>query len=292
MAKLAFLGLGQMGAPMAARLLAAGHDLAVWNRTPTKTEPLLSRGARRADSPAEAVRGADAALTMLAGPEALAEVVSGSQGLFAGLGAASTLIEMSTVGPEAVRQSALQLPPGATMIDAPVLGSVPQATDGTLKIFVGGTLEAFERWRDILAVLGQPMHVGELGAGASMKLVANSTLGALMTALGEALALADALGLDEGKALQVLADSPIGVTVQSKRAHIASGEYPPRFKLALARKDMRLVTEAAAQAGRELRLVAAARGWIEAADEAGLGMLDYSAVIAHIRGRPASLPRA
>jgi 3-hydroxyisobutyrate dehydrogenase-like beta-hydroxyacid dehydrogenase len=169
-----------------------------------------------------------------------------------------------------------------------VLGSVPQATEGTLKIFVGGAKAAFDRCRPVLEAMGTPRHLGPLGAGAAMKLVANSTLGALMCGLAEALALADALGLEQGAVLDILADSPIGTTVKSKRALIESGAFAPNFTLALAAKDLRLVTAAAEQAGVELRLAAAAQSWLERADAAGLGELDYSAVIAAVRGTPAS----
>lgn len=125
-----------------------------------------------------------------------------------------------------------------------------------------------------------------------MKLVANSTLGALMCGLAEALALADALGLDEAAVLDILSESPIGATTKSKRKLIESGEYPANFKLELAAKDLGLVTAAAEAAGLDLRLAPAARAWLEQADAQGLGELDYSAVIAAVRGRPASGPDA
>ncbi|HET7722585.1 MAG TPA: NAD(P)-dependent oxidoreductase, partial [Acidimicrobiales bacterium] len=200
----------------------------------------------------------------------------------------ATLIEMSTIGPDAVRSLAARLPEGVDVLDAPVLGSIPQATEGTLKIFVGGGAEVFEAQRLVLEAMGTPRHLGPLGAGAAMKLVANSTLGALMTGLAEALALADGLGLEESDVLDILSESPIGVTTKGKRPLIESGVYPPNFTLALAAKDLRLVMEAAEAAGVELRVAAAARSWLERADEHGLGDLDYSAVIADVRGRPAS----
>ena len=281
MTTVAFCGLGRMGAPMAARLLDAGHELRVWNRTPGKAGPLVDAGATEAGSPAEAAAGAEVVITMLADPAAVEEVVAG-----AGLRAGATLVEMSTVGPDAVRSLAAGLPEGVDVLDAPVLGSVPQATDGTLKVFVGGEAEVFERCRPVLEAMGTPRHLGALGAGAAMKLVANSTLGALMTGLAEALALADALGLEESPVLDILSESAIGTTVKSKRDKIESGVYEPNFSLALAAKDLRLVTQAAETAGVELRLAPAARSWLEQADEHGLGDLDYSAVIADIRGRP------
>jgi 3-hydroxyisobutyrate dehydrogenase len=287
MAKLAFCGLGQMGTPMAARLLEAGHDVSVWNRTSAKAAPLERRGARGAGSPADAAAGVEAAITMVADPSALEAVVLGAGGLREGLTSGSTLIDMSTVGPDAVHRIADRLPDGVSMIDAPVLGTVPHAESGELKVFAGGEGQGVERWRPLLGALGMVVHVGPLGSGAAMKLVTNSTLGALMTALGEALAVADALGLDQGTVLDVLAESPIGVTVNRKRESIESGSYPPTFKLSLARKDIALVNDAAGKAGLDLRVAPASGSWLAAAESAGLGSLDYGAVIAHIRGTPA-----
>ena len=287
MATVAFCGLGQMGEPMAARLLDAGHDLVVWNRTPERARALVDRGARQAGSPAEAARSAEVAVTMVATPAALEEVVFGEQGLATGLGDGNALVEMSTVGPDAVRGLAPRLPPGVEVLDAPVLGSVRQAEEGSLQVFVGGSQAGFERWGPLLEAMGRPVHLGPLGAGAAMKLVANSVLGSLMATLGEALALADALGLDQGSVLDVLVGSPIGATAKSKRSHVEAASYPPNFKLSLAVKDLRLVTEAAEKAGLGLPVAAAAQTWLEGAEEAGLGQLDYSAVIAHVRGAQA-----
>ena len=290
MTTLAVCGLGQMGAPAAGRLLDAGHQVVVWNRTEERARPLVEKGARVASSPADAATSAEAIFTVLATPAALEEVAFGDDGLAAGLGAGKTLIEMSTVGPEVVRDLARRLPRGVEVLDAPVLGSVPQATAGTLQIFVGGSKELLERWRPVLALLGQPVRFGPLGAGAAMKLVANATLGVLITGLAEALILADVEGLDQAQVLDALAQSPIGATVKSKRSNVESGTYAPNFKLSLAVKDLRLVTEAAQRAGVQLRLAPAAQAWLEAADDAGLGALDYSAVIAHVRGTDAAGP--
>jgi 3-hydroxyisobutyrate dehydrogenase-like beta-hydroxyacid dehydrogenase len=280
--KVAFCGLGKMGVPMAARLLGAGHDLTVWNRTPGRAADLVEHGATEAASPAEAAASAEVVVTMLADPDAVEAVVSG---VAETIEAGATLVEMSTIGPDAVRSLAARVP---AMLDAPVLGSIPQATEGTLKVFVGGDAAVVERCRPVLEPMGTPRHLGPLGAGAAMKLVANSILGALMGGLAEALALADAFELDEAGVLDILAESPIGATVKSKRKLIESGVYPANFKLALAAKDLRLVTEAAEAAGVELRMAAAARSWLERADDHGKGDLDYSAVIADVRGRPAS----
>jgi 3-hydroxyisobutyrate dehydrogenase-like beta-hydroxyacid dehydrogenase len=269
---------------MAARLLDAGHELTVWNRTAARAQPLVDAGASVAASPADAARGAEVVVTMLADPDALDEVVFGADGVASTASPGTTLIEMSTVGPDVVRSLAARLPDGVDVLDAPVLGSVPAATDGTLKLFVGGEDAVVERCKAVLDPMGTARHLGPLGAGAAMKLVANSTLGALMCGLAEALALADALGLPQDAVLDILAESPIGTTVKSKRKLIETGVYEPNFSLALAAKDLRLVTEAADEAGVELRLSPAARSWLERAEAAGLGDLDYSAVIADVRG--------
>lgn len=288
MTSIGFCGLGRMGAPMAARLVDAGHDVSVWNRTAERGAALVENGAVQAASPAEAASGAEMVVTMLADPQALEHVVFGLEGVAAGVRLGTTVVEMSTIGVDAVRSLAGRLPDGVDVLDAPVLGSVPQATEGTLKIFVGGDQSAFERCRPVLEAMGAPRHLGSLGAGAAMKLVANSTLGVLMCGLAEALALADALGLEESAVLDILAESPIGATVKSKRAKVESGVYEANFTLALAAKDLGLVTSAAEAAGLHLRLAPAAQDWLERANAGGLGGLDYSAVIADARGRTAS----
>jgi 3-hydroxyisobutyrate dehydrogenase len=288
MAKLAFLGLGLMGTPMATRLLAAGHDLTVWNRTSAKAGPLVDQGARAAASPAEAVDGVDAVITMMANPQALEQVLFGDNGVAGALGSGQWFIDMSTVGPQMIHSVAQRLPNSCHLIDAPVRGSVPEATTGRLAIYVGATPADFEHVQPLLATLGTPHHVGCPGAGAATKVVVNLTLGVAMAALGEALALGDALGLDEGTLLDILAESPIGPTVRAKRANIESGTYPPNFKLTLALKDLRLVTEEATRAGEDLKLAAATRTWLEQAAGEGESELDFSAVVATIlASRPA-----
>lgn len=294
MAKVAFCGLGQMGGPMAACLVRAGHDVVVWSRTTSKTEDLVASGARAAPSPADAARDAEVVITMLATPDVVRQVILGAEGVAAAVPAGAVLVEMSTVGPTVVvdmgqRLSALRGEGEVELLDAPVLGSVPQAEAGNLKLFVGGSEDALARCGKVLEAMGEPVHVGPSGAGAAVKLVINSALGALMGSLGEALALGDAWGLDEDILLDALEVSPLGPTVTRKRQNIAGETYPPNFKLALARKDMALVVEAAERAGLHLRIAHAAKDWLDEADESGLGDLDYSSVVAQIRGAPASL---
>lgn len=282
MTRIAFLGLGAMGSRMAARLLDADHELRVWNRTPSRMDALTARGAQAAGTPAEAAAGAEVVITMVRDPAALAAVVSGPDGLAASLDPASVLVEMSTVGPEAVRALPGLLPAGAGVLDAPVLGSLSEAQEGTLRIFVGGPEELAGRWSGLLEALGTPVRVGPLGSGAAAKLVANSTLFGVLGVLGEALALAEGLGLPRDAAFEVLAATPLGAQAERRRPAVEGEDAPTRFALALARKDADLVATAAQAAERQLPVAAAARDWLARAEASGLGEADYSAVLRFI----------
>jgi 3-hydroxyisobutyrate dehydrogenase-like beta-hydroxyacid dehydrogenase len=270
--RVAVIGVGTMGSRIARRLAGTGHELVVWNRTRAGAEAL---GLPVADTPAVAARRAEVVITMVASPDALRAVTEGADGVAAGIGDA-TLIEMSTVGPAAVTRLAEHVP---KVLDAPVLGSVSEAENGTLKVFVGGPQPLVERWRPLLSTLGEPIHVGGLGSGAAAKLVANSTLFGVIAVVGEAIALADALGLPRRVTFDVLAASPVAQQAERRRPAIESGDYPPRFALRLARKDADLIADAV---GTDLRIAEAARSWLVEADDAGAGDRDYSAVLARI----------
>ena len=284
--RLGFCGLGQMGAPMAARLLAAGHQVTVWNRSPAKVEPLVERGATRAASPLEAATGVEAVFTMLADPDAVEDVLFGPGGV-AGAPAPTTVIEMSTVGPGTIFDARARLPDHVGLVDAPVFGTVPEATDGTMTLYVGATADEYARWEPVLAVFGDVRHVGRTGDGAAMKLVLNATLKVLAAELGEAMALGDAYGLDEQVVMDVLLDTPIGRTVARCRPSIESGRWPTTFKLVLAEKDLRLVDEAGRDKGLESPIAEAARSWYQKAEKAGIGGLNYTAIVSHVRGKEA-----
>ena len=245
-----------MGSRIARRLLDAGHDVVVWNRTPAKAEGFP----RVAPTAAEAARDAEVTITMVSNPQALREVTQGIE--------PKTLIEMSTVGPAAIRELAARMP---RLLDAPVLGSRAEAEAGTLHVFVGGPRELYDEYEQLLEPLGTVHHVGPLGAGA-----------AALGVLAEALRLADRLGLSRDTAFEVLAATPIAQQAERRRAALEANDYPPRFPLALARKDADLVAAAAP----ELRLAQAARSWLADADDASWGERDYSALLAWILDVP------
>jgi 3-hydroxyisobutyrate dehydrogenase-like beta-hydroxyacid dehydrogenase len=292
MATIGFVGLGAMGSRMAQRLLHAEQRLVVWNRTPQKMAPLIDLGAVRADSPAEAAERSDVVLTMVADPAALRAVTEGPSGVAAGSDVSSTLIEMSTVGPDAIARLESILPEGTGLLDAPVLGSLAEAASGSLRIFMGGPRTLAERWTPLLSTLGNPMHVGPLGSGAAAKLVANLTLLGALGVLGEALALAQALGLAHDTAFDVLAATPLAAQAERRRPAIEGDDFPPRFSLSLARKDADLIGEAAAETGVDLRVAAAVRGWLADAEDASWGKRDYSAVLAWILKSRDSFPQS
>jgi 3-hydroxyisobutyrate dehydrogenase-like beta-hydroxyacid dehydrogenase len=286
MTSIAFIGMGAMGARMAARLLGAGHDLTVYNRTRERTAPLAEAGAAVAESPADAARAAELVITMLTDPAALRTVTDAEDGIAAGIGPDATLVEMSTVGPEEIARLAAAMPEGVGVLDAPVLGSIGEADAGTLRLFVGGPEALVRRHTPVLEVMGTVLHAGGLGAGAAAKLVANSTLFGILGVLGESVALAEGLGLSDAVTREVLAATPIGAQAERRAAILEGHEVDEvRFALSLARKDSELVLAAAERAGVDVRLAAAARSWLADAEAAGMGAGDYSQVLQAITGR-------
>jgi 3-hydroxyisobutyrate dehydrogenase-like beta-hydroxyacid dehydrogenase len=281
MAAVGFVGLGAMGSRMARRLLEAGHDLTVWNRDASKAKPLVEAGATAAQSPADAARGVEVVVIMVRDHEALAAVTEGPDGVVGGLSEGASVIQMSTVGPAAIGRLAGLLP-AESLLDAPVLGSISEVEGGTLSVFASGPEALLEHWTPLLSVLGRVLCVGPLGAGTVAKLVANSTLVGIIGVLGEALALAEGLGLPRDTAFDVLATTALAAQAERRRVAFESGEYPRRFPLSLARKDADLILEAAPAAGIDVRLVAAARTWLADAEASGRGEDDYSAVLAQI----------
>ncbi len=227
--KIAFLGLGSMGGPMARRVAAAGYPLTVWNRSPGRTDGF----AEVAESPADAVQDADVVVTMLADPAAVREVVTS----FASkLKLGAVLVEASTIGPAAVQEVAGLLPDGVTLVDAPVMGSVDRAASGELSLFVGGDADGV---MPMLEVFGSVNRTGAVGTGAAVKLVMINAIVNGVALIGEALALADALGIPEEQLKRTMAASPLaGIAGRA----FAEGAY---FPVRLAAKDVALAAEAA-----------------------------------------------
>jgi 3-hydroxyisobutyrate dehydrogenase-like beta-hydroxyacid dehydrogenase len=290
---IAFLGLGLMGTPMATRLVEAGHQVTVWNRDPDKAVPLVARGAVAAATPAAAVVGCAAAVTMLADAAAVLDVLRGRDGMLAApAGVPATLVQCSTISPAELEGIAAALPSHVSLLDAPVLGSIPQARSGGLRILVGGDQETYQRCRDLLGLLGEPVHIGAAGSASALKLVLNAAVSPMMALLGEALALSDAFGLEEELVLDELARSRIGPLVRRKRAAITTGQFPPDSRLRLFAKDMNLAVQAGRVQGLPMRMTAEAGLLAGEAVAAGLADLDYAALVAFLRGDHRNSARA
>jgi 3-hydroxyisobutyrate dehydrogenase-like beta-hydroxyacid dehydrogenase len=230
MEKIAFLGLGSMGLPMARRLLVAGYELTVWNRTAAKADLLASDGAKVASTPAEAVQDADVVVTMLADPEAVHAVVDA---MLPTLRPGSHLIDMSSIGPRSFADVVAKLPEGVTAIDAPVLGSVDRAASGQLMLFVGGDPTPVQ---GILEQFGRITRCGDQGAGSALKIVVITAVIVGVTEIAEAMKLAAAYGLPEDLVKTALNNSPVGGA--AARAFAEGVHYPIR----LAAKDVALAT--------------------------------------------------
>ncbi|MGK5740994.1 NAD(P)-dependent oxidoreductase [Micromonospora sp. URMC 103] len=259
MTKIAVLGTGRMGGAIAHRLLACGHPVTVWNRTPSRTEAVRRAGAHVAASPAEAVAGVEVAVTMLADPAAVDAVLFGPDGAAAALAPGTCLVEMSTIGPAAVRALAGRLPEGVHLVDAPVGGSVTAAAAGRLRVLAGGPTAAVERVAPVLAALGAVRHLGATGSGAAAKLVLNAALLVGVVGVADALTVARAVGVDRDTALDLLDAGPLGAAVP--RATAADADFP----VTLAHKDLGLVLDELA--GVDAPVVRAARAALAAASD-------------------------
>lgn len=271
MTSVAFLGLGRMGSLMAGRVLAAGHDLTVWNRTAGRTQPLVADGARAAATPAAAAADADVVITMVSDPPALSAVLDGPDGVVAGIRPGACLVEMSTVGPAAALAARSQLPGGVGFVDAPVMGSITPAASGELTVLAGGDVDRVEK---ILSIFGRVVHCGPAGSGAARKIVLISAALAGVTLVGELLALADALGVPRDATLDGLAAGPLAGAVN--RVNSTSSD----FTVALAAKDLGLATATAS-----LPQLTAARDWLRAAAAEGAADQDLRHVVEHIHPR-------
>lgn len=259
--RVGFIGLGAMGSRMAGRLLAAHHDVVVYNRTPERTKALADRGATVAATPRQVAAGVDIVCSSVANDAALEAVMFGSDGALAGARAGAMVIEMSTVNPrtsrrlhEAARNKSV------AVLDAPVSGSTLQAEQGQLVIFVGGEADVYEKARPLLAVLGsKTFYLGSSGAGASMKLCVNTLLGLGIQALAEAIALGAKAGLERARFLEVLGETAVvSPSQKAKLENARTDQYPTAFALRLMYKDFGLIVETALELSVPMPATAAA----------------------------------
>jgi 3-hydroxyisobutyrate dehydrogenase len=287
MTRIACIGLGTMGLPMARSLLMAGHELVAVDPDPARTELLATPAAATA---AEAAAEVEVAILSLPSPAVVEEVVLGPRGIRAGGAPGLTAIDMSTGPPTLARTIAAELEPaGMQSLDAPVSGGPRGAEAASLTVMVGGSREAFVRCREVLETLGSlVVHVGEAGAGQAAKLCNNLVAGTTMAALAEACALAEREGIAPPVLYELLTRSTGDSRVLRTRfpiegadpKHPVANGYEPLFALDLMVKDLQLALDLAATHAVAAPVATAGLGRYREAQENGLGSLDYSAVYA------------
>ena len=241
---ISYLGLGTMGSGMASNLLKAGYQLTVWNRSPAKCKPFARKGARVADTPADAVRDAELVMYSLSNDQAVEEVVFGAEGILSGIKEGQIAIDMSTVLPAtSLREQEAYAKRGVDFLDAPVFGSKRESANAELWIMAAGKRDTFEKVKPLLEQLGQTVHYfGQNGNAAVMKLVGNLIVALEMEALAEGLVLAHKAGLDLNTVMEVVkvADfrSPL---IVSNGQNILKRDFSTSFALKLMLKDAGLI---------------------------------------------------
>ncbi len=275
--RVAFLGLGIMGRPMAANLVKAGHEVTVWNRTPRDVE-----GASTAASPADAARGAEVVWMCVSDTPAVESLLFGPQGVEASLADGMTIVDSSTISPSATRAFAERVRPrGVQYVDAPMTGSKVGAEAGTLIFIVGGDEPVLAHLKPLFDAMGkQIFRMGETGKGHAAKLAMNLQIALIYEGFAEGLTLATKLGVDAATLLPVVQASMIrsGV-VEYKAPFVLKRDFSANFPLRLMHKDIRLALNAAKEARVKLPALETVEEVYELATEDGHGDLDYAATI-------------
>ncbi|MBZ5649577.1 MAG: NAD(P)-dependent oxidoreductase [Acidobacteriia bacterium] len=276
--RIAFLGLGIMGRPMAANLVKAGHEVSVWSRTAGKAVD----GARSATSPADAARGAEVVWMCVSDTKAVESVLFGPQGVEESLAEGMTVVDSSTISPSATRKFAERVAArGVRYVDAPMTGSKVAAEAGTLIFIVGGDEAVIESLKPLFAAMGKVFfRIGETGKGQSAKLVMNLQIALIYEGFAEGLTLATKLGVDVEKLMPVIQASMIrsGV-VDYKAPFVLKRDFTPNFPLRLMHKDIRLTLEAAKEVRVKLPALETVEEIYEMASEDGHQDLDYAATL-------------
>ena len=284
--KVGFVGLGTMGAAMAANLARAGFPLSVWNRTPGRAGPLLALGAVEASSPREVARASDVVVTCVTDSPQVAEVLFGSDGLVEGLAPGSLFIDCSTISPASAREMGARLKDhGVAMLDAPVSGGSEGAVAGTLTIMVGGEPTDVERAHDVLHAMGRTVtHLGPIGSGQVAKAVNQVILCGTYLGVAEGIVLAMKAGMDVERLITALAGGAAGSWVlQNRSGRMIADSYPLGFKIALHRKDMAIALELSRSIGAVLPVAALAATFEDGLIAQGHGDDDNSALARAVR---------
>ncbi|MEM1253145.1 MAG: NAD(P)-dependent oxidoreductase [Cyanobacteria bacterium P01_H01_bin.21] len=284
--KVAFIGLGTMGGPMALNLIAAGHHLTVHNRSRDRELPIADAGAERADTPAAAAAAADIIITCVSNTPDVETVVLGSDGVIAGAQPGSLVIDMSTISPKATRVIAAQLATKQiAMLDAPVSGGSEGAKNGTLSIMVGGEADQLDRAMPVLQAMGKTItHVGPIGAGQTTKAINQIVVAGTFWAVAEGLALGLKAELDMEKVVQAVGGGAAGSWAFTNRSsNMLENSYPLGFRMRLHRKDLLIALETARELGLPLPMAAYVEQIENGLISQGFGDEDMSAIARSLR---------
>jgi 3-hydroxyisobutyrate dehydrogenase len=257
--KVAFIGMGTMGAPMALNILKAGHTVTVHNRSREKEKPVAEAGAGRSASPAQAAAGAEIVITCVSDTPDVEAVVLGESGVIHGAAPGTVVVDMSTVSPSATRRIAAALAEkGVRMLDAPVSGGSEGAQKGTLSIMVGGEAEDLEKARPVLETMGKTItHVGPIGAGQLTKAINQIVVAGTYWGVAEGIAIGLKAGLDMQKVVQAVGGGAAGSWAMLNRSgHMIDNSYPLGFKVQLHRKDLTIALGVARELGVTLPVTA------------------------------------
>lgn len=277
--KVAFIGMGLMGRPMAERVLMAGNELYIYNRTMEKTTPLKEKGAKVALTAHEARQLAEIVVLMLSDGNAVKEALfQGTDEVQKYTG--QTVIQMSTIAPAESREIARRInEAGGEYIEAPVLGSVPQATDGKLVVMMGGSREQYEKWRSFLEIFGpEPLYIGEIGKAAAMKLALNQLIASLTAAFSLSLSIIMKEGINTDQFMNVLRNSALyAKTFDAKLQNMLSNDFSKvNFPAKHLLKDVRLTLDEARSLGLNATALEAVQEILNKTVSKGWADQDYS----------------
>jgi 3-hydroxyisobutyrate dehydrogenase len=276
--KAAVLGTGIMGAAMARNLLSAGMEVSAWNRSREKAEPLGDDGAEVADSPADAARGADFLLTMLADADIIEEAIAGD--VLPALAEGGVWLQMSTVGEDGSNRLAeIASEHGVPYVDAPVLGTRQPAEQGQLVVLASGPEEVREQSERVFDAVGsKTVWLGEAGAGSRLKLVTNNWIVGLLGVLAETVAFANSIGVDPSRFFETIEGGPLGLPYAQLKGNMIEEDFPTSFSANLARKDVGLVLGTAEAHNLQMPIAQAVAARFDETIQAGHGEEDMAAV--------------
>ena len=281
--EIGFIGLGNMGKPMAKNLCKAGYSLIVNDLNREAVAELVAMGAQEAQTPAGLAKNVDVLITMLPNEAIVRQVIMGETGILQGAAEGLCLIDMSSVSPEFSRQMAANAEKqGLAYMDAPVSGGVKGAEGGRLTIMVGGKESVIQKCRPVLEVLGEKIYeVGAIGSGDAVKMINNMLLAVNMAAAAEAFVLGQKIGLDPQKMLDIIGESSgSSYALQAKMPNfVFKGEFAPGFMIDLQQKDLELAIQSAKKQQVPFFMAALAQQVYSQAQSAGFGREDISAVI-------------